>query len=90
MIPIESALYQLEGGWIGDFYESLQNVGVMKTDSEDMPITMQRKLDYTRPAMVKYSIEWKHNDKQLQCNKDQVRRSYEAKQIIHSRCEDKR
>ena len=31
----ESALYQLEGGWIGDFYESLQNVGVMKTNSED-------------------------------------------------------
>ena len=31
----ESALYQLEGGWIGDFYESLQNLGVMKTNSED-------------------------------------------------------
>jgi len=31
----ESALYRLEGGWIGDFYESLQNVGVMKTNSED-------------------------------------------------------
>ena len=40
--------------------------------------------------MVKYSIEWKHNDKQLQCNKDQVGRSYEANQIIQLRCEDKR
>ena len=26
----------------------------MKTNSIDMPITMQRKLDYTRQAMVKY------------------------------------
>ena len=55
-----------------------------------MPITMQQKLDFTRPAMVMYSIERKHNDKQLQWNKDQVGRSYEAKQIILSRCEDKK
>ena len=31
----ESALYRLEGGWIGDFYGSLQNVRVMKTNNED-------------------------------------------------------
>ena len=31
----ESALYRLEGGWIGDFYESLQNVGVMKTNDRN-------------------------------------------------------
>ena len=28
----------------------------MKTNSRDMPITMQRKLDYTRQAMVKYQL----------------------------------
>ena len=31
--------------------------------------------------MVMYSIEWKHNDKQLQCNKDQVGRSYEVMKL---------
>ena len=59
---IESALYWLEGGWIGDFYWSLQNMEVMKTNDRNKPITMQRKVDYTRQAIVKYSIEWKHND----------------------------
>ena len=58
----ESALYRLEGGWIGDFYESLQNVEVSKTNDRNKPITMQRKVDYTKQAIVKYSMKWKHND----------------------------
>ena len=61
MIP-ESASDRLEGGWIGDFYESLQNMEVSKTNDRNKPITLQRKVDYTRQAIVKYSIEWKHND----------------------------
>ena len=58
----ESALYRLEGGWIGDFYESLQNMGVLKTNDKIKPITMQRKVDYTRQTIVKYSMKWKHKD----------------------------
>ena len=58
----ESASYRLEGGWIGDFYESLQNVEVSKTNDRNKPITMQRKVDYTRQTIVKYSMKWKHND----------------------------
>ena len=51
---IESANYRLEGGdWIGDFYESLQYTGVLKTNSRNEPINMQRKVDYTRQAIVK-------------------------------------
>ena len=59
---IESALYRLEGGWIGDFYESLQNMEVLKTNDRNEPINMQRKVDYTRQAIVKYSMKWKHED----------------------------
>ena len=61
-ISSESASYRLEGGWIGDFYESLQNMEVLKTNDRNKPITMQRKVDYTRQAIVKYSMKWKHND----------------------------
>ena len=39
---------------MGDFYESLQNMGVLKTNDKIEPVTMQRKVDYTRQAMVKY------------------------------------
>ena len=49
----ESASDRLDGGWIGDFYESLQNMGVSKTNSTNEPIDMQRKVDYTRQAIVK-------------------------------------
>ena len=60
---IESASYRLEGGgWIGDFYESLQNMGVSKTNDRNEPIDMQRKADYTRQAIVKYSMKWKRED----------------------------
>ena len=67
----ESALYQLEGGWIGDFYESLQNMEVMKTNNRNDTIRMQRKVDYTRQAIVKYSMKWKHKDYQQLGSKDQ-------------------
>ena len=58
----ESASDRLEGGWIGNFYESLQNMEVSKTKDRNKPITMQRKVDYTRQAIVKYSMKWKHKD----------------------------
>ena len=58
----ESASYQLEGGWIGDFYESLQNMEVSKTNNRNEPINMRRKVDYTKQAMVKYTMKWKHKD----------------------------
>ena len=59
----ESASYQLEGGgWIGDFYESLQNMGVSKINGRNNTMRMQRKVDYTRQAIVKYSMKWKHED----------------------------
>ena len=54
---VESALYRLEGGGIGNFYESLQNVEVMKTNDRNKPITLQQKVDYTRQAIVKYSMK---------------------------------
>ena len=41
------------GGWIGDFYQSLQNTGALKTNDRNEPIDMQRKVDYTRQAIVK-------------------------------------
>ena len=50
------------GGWIGDFYESLQNMGVSKINIINNTIRMQRKVDYTRQAIVKYSMKWKHED----------------------------
>ena len=53
MIPIESASYRLEGEGIGDFYESLQKTGALKTISRNEHINMQRKVDYTRQAIVK-------------------------------------
>ena len=59
----ESASDRLEGGWIGDFYESLQNMEVSKTNDRNKPITMQRKVDYTKLAIVKYSMKWNHKDK---------------------------
>ena len=58
----ESASDWLEGGWIGDFYESLQNMKVSKIIDRNEPINMQRKVDYTRQAIVKYSMKWKHKD----------------------------
>ena len=58
----ESASYRLEGGWIGDFHPSLQNMEVSKKNDRNKPITMQRKVDYTRQTIVKYSMKWKHND----------------------------
>ena len=61
-MPMESASDWLEGGWIGDFYESLWNMEVSKTNDRNKPIAMQRKVDYTKQAIVKYSIKWKHND----------------------------
>ena len=57
----ESASDRLEGGWIGNFYESLQNMEVSKTNDRNKPITMQRKVDYTMQTIVKYSMKWKHN-----------------------------
>ena len=47
-VVTESAVYRLEGGWIGDFYEMLQNMVVSKTNDKLKPISMQRKVDYTR------------------------------------------
>ena len=61
-MPIGSASYRLEGEWIDDFYESLQNMEVSKTNDRNEPINMQRKVDYTRQAIVKYSMKWKHED----------------------------
>ena len=58
----ESASDRLEGGWIGDFYESLQNMWVSKTNDRNEPIDMQRKVDYTRQAIVKQVIKLKHED----------------------------
>ena len=49
----ESASDRLEGGWIGDFYESLQNMEVSKTNDRNKPIIMQQKVDYTKQAIVK-------------------------------------
>ena len=42
---------------IHDFYESLQNMRVSKTNDRNEPITMQRKVDYARQAIVKYSMK---------------------------------
>ena len=58
----ESASYRLEGGWIGDFYESLQNMEVSKTNDRNEPMNMQRKVDYIRLDIVKYSMKWKHKE----------------------------
>ena len=58
----ESASYRLEGGWIGDFYESLQNMRLSKTNNRNEPIDMQRKVDYTRQAIVKQAMKRKHED----------------------------
>ena len=59
----ESASYRLEGGgWIGDFNERLQYMVVSKTNSRNEPIDMQRKVDYTRQAIVKQVIKLKHKD----------------------------
>ena len=41
---------------------------------------MQRKVDYTRQAIVKIAIKWKHEDYQQLGSKDQDGRQYEAKQ----------
>ena len=50
----ESAGIRLEGGGgIGDFYGSLQNTRALKTDNRNEPIDMQRKVEYTRQAIVK-------------------------------------
>ena len=35
---------------------------VSKTNDRNKPIAMQRKVDYTKQAIVKYSMKWKHND----------------------------
>ena len=59
---IESASYRLEGGWIGDFYESLQNVEVSKTNNRNNLIDMQRKIDYNKQAIVKYAIALTYED----------------------------
>ena len=39
------------------FYESLQNMEVSKTNNRNEPINMQRKVDYTRQAIAKYSMK---------------------------------
>ena len=44
-------------------------MGVSKTNDRNEPINMQRKVDYTMQAIVKYSMKWKHEDeKQLGSN----------------------
>ena len=53
---VESASYRLEGGWIGDFYESLQNMEVLKTNNRNNLIDMQRKINYNKQAIIKYAI----------------------------------
>ena len=55
-MPIESASYRLEGGWIGDFYESLQNMEVSKTNNRNNLIDMQQKINYNKQAIIKYAI----------------------------------
>ena len=42
---------------MGDFYESLQNMEVSKTNDRNKPIIMQLKVDYTKKAIVKYSMK---------------------------------
>ena len=60
---IESASYRLEGGgWIGDFYQSLQNVEVSKTNNRNDLIDMQRKINYNKQAIVKYAIALTYED----------------------------
>ena len=61
MTRSESASDRLEGGEYY-FYESLQNMEVSKTNDRNEPINMQRKVDYTKQAIVKYSMKWKHED----------------------------
>ena len=61
LVVIESASYRLEGGWIGDFYESLQNMEVSKTNYRNDPITMQRKMNYSKQTIVKYA-RWEYED----------------------------
>ena len=58
----ESASYRLEGGWIGDFYQSLQNVEVSKTNNRNNLIDMQRKINYNKQAIVKYAIVLTYED----------------------------
>ena len=60
---IESASYRLEGGgWIGDFYESLQNVEVSETNNKNDLIDMQWKINYNKQTIVKNAIMWKYKD----------------------------
>ena len=62
VIICESASYRLEGGWIGNFYQSLQNVEVSKTNNRNDLIDMQRKINYNKQAIVKYAIVLTYED----------------------------
>ena len=62
---------------------------VSKTNDRNKPITMQRKVDYTKQAIVKYSMNWKHEDYKQLGSKDQVGRYCEANQNKQSLSEDK-
>ena len=55
-------LVSTRGGWIGDFYESLQNLEVSKTNNRNNLIDMQRKIDYNKQAIVKYAIALTYED----------------------------
>ena len=46
-------------------------MGGLKTTSRNEPINMQRKVDYTSQAIVKYSMKWKHEDYLQLGSKDQ-------------------
>ena len=41
---------------MGDFYESLQNLEVSKTNNKNDLIVMQRKINYPKQAIVKYAM----------------------------------
>ena len=61
-IMSESASYRLEGGWIGNFYESLQNVEVSKTNNRNDLVDMQQKINYNNQAIFKYAIAFTYED----------------------------
>ena len=41
---------------MGDFYESLQNMEVSKTNNRNNLIDMQRKINYNKQAIIKNAI----------------------------------
>ena len=55
---------------------------VSKTNNRNDLIDMQRKISYTKQAIVKYAVLWKHEDYQQLGSVDQNGRQYEAKQVI--------